>query len=109
VSAPPTGRPSPIRATFYAATPQGGFILYPGKLTRLVTFRVGCVGAIGSTEKGNMGIASRESQFEAELPVHRSAKMTPMKQGQKTSKESFRESFTPFAYGCLDEVNINGF
>jgi 2-aminoethylphosphonate-pyruvate transaminase len=24
-----------------------GFILYPGKLTRLETFRVGCIGAIG--------------------------------------------------------------
>ena len=27
-----------------------GFILYPGKLTQLDTFRVGCIGAIGSDE-----------------------------------------------------------
>ena len=24
-----------------------GFILYPGKLTRVDTFRIGCIGAIG--------------------------------------------------------------
>jgi 2-aminoethylphosphonate-pyruvate transaminase len=35
---------------FYAAARQGGFILYPGKLTQLETFRVGCIGAIGPTE-----------------------------------------------------------
>ena len=27
-----------------------GFILYPGKLTQVETFRVGCIGAIGPTE-----------------------------------------------------------
>ena len=27
-----------------------GFILYPGKLTKLETFRVGCIGAIGPEE-----------------------------------------------------------
>jgi 2-aminoethylphosphonate-pyruvate transaminase len=27
-----------------------GFILYPGKLTQLDTFRVGCIGAIGRNE-----------------------------------------------------------
>ena len=27
-----------------------GFILYPGKLTELETFRVGCIGAIGPAE-----------------------------------------------------------
>ena len=35
---------------FYAATKQRGFILYPGKLTQLETFRVGCIGAIGRNE-----------------------------------------------------------
>ncbi|RKP49116.1 2-aminoethylphosphonate--pyruvate transaminase [Trinickia fusca] len=33
-------------AAFYAAVREAGFILYPGKLTRLETFRVGCIGAI---------------------------------------------------------------
>jgi 2-aminoethylphosphonate-pyruvate transaminase len=27
-----------------------GFILYPGKLTQVETFRVGCIGAIGPQE-----------------------------------------------------------
>jgi 2-aminoethylphosphonate-pyruvate transaminase len=35
---------------FYAAAKQHGFILYPGKLTEIETFRVGCIGAIGSNE-----------------------------------------------------------
>ena len=29
---------------------QHGFILYPGKLTEIETFRVGCIGAIGPIE-----------------------------------------------------------
>ncbi len=36
--------------TFYLAARQRGFILYPGKLTQVDTFRVGCIGAIGSNE-----------------------------------------------------------
>jgi len=35
---------------FYAAAKRRGFILYPGKLTQLETFRVGCIGAIGRNE-----------------------------------------------------------
>ncbi|MBX3605316.1 MAG: 2-aminoethylphosphonate--pyruvate transaminase [Piscinibacter sp.] len=35
---------------FYAAAKQRGFMLYPGKLTTLETFRVGCIGAIGRLE-----------------------------------------------------------
>ncbi|HWH84180.1 MAG TPA: 2-aminoethylphosphonate--pyruvate transaminase [Burkholderiaceae bacterium] len=35
---------------FYAQAKQRGFILYPGKLTQLETFRVGCIGAIGPRE-----------------------------------------------------------
>jgi 2-aminoethylphosphonate-pyruvate transaminase len=35
---------------FYDATKQRGFILYPGKLTQVETFRVGCIGAIGRNE-----------------------------------------------------------
>ncbi len=35
---------------FYAAVKQRGFILYPGKLTQVETFRVGCIGAIGRNE-----------------------------------------------------------
>ena len=32
---------------FYAAARARGFVLYPGKLTTVETFRVGCIGAIG--------------------------------------------------------------
>ncbi len=32
--------------TFYAAVRERGFILYPGKLTQVETFRVGCIGAL---------------------------------------------------------------
>nr|WP_199873110.1 2-aminoethylphosphonate--pyruvate transaminase [Ideonella sp. A 288] len=35
---------------FYDAAKQRGFILYPGKLTEIDTFRVGCIGAIGRNE-----------------------------------------------------------
>ncbi len=35
---------------FYEAAKQRGFVLYPGKLTMLETFRVGCIGAIGRNE-----------------------------------------------------------
>ena len=36
--------------TFYAAARARGFLLYPGKLTQVETFRVGCIGAIGPFE-----------------------------------------------------------
>ncbi len=35
---------------FYAAAKAHGFLLYPGKLTQVETFRVGCIGAIGKEE-----------------------------------------------------------
>jgi 2-aminoethylphosphonate-pyruvate transaminase len=35
---------------FYARVRDKGFILYPGKLTQLETFRVGCIGAVGPDE-----------------------------------------------------------
>jgi 2-aminoethylphosphonate-pyruvate transaminase len=35
-------------AEFYRRVRDRGFILYPGKLTAVDTFRVGCIGAIGS-------------------------------------------------------------
>ena len=36
--------------TFYDSAKKNGFILYPGKLTQVETFRVGCIGAIGPAE-----------------------------------------------------------
>ncbi|RQS58584.1 2-aminoethylphosphonate--pyruvate transaminase [Burkholderia sp. Bp8963] len=35
---------------FYDAVRDAGFILYPGKLTQLETFRVGCIGAIDAND-----------------------------------------------------------
>ncbi|RZS55007.1 2-aminoethylphosphonate--pyruvate transaminase [Sphaerotilus mobilis] len=35
---------------FYAAVKAQGYLLYPGKLTQVETFRVGCIGAIGRLE-----------------------------------------------------------
>ena len=44
------GSPAYDFKRFYEAAKQRGFILYPGKLTELETFRVGCIGAIGRNE-----------------------------------------------------------
>jgi len=35
---------------FYEGAKSRGFLLYPGKLTQVETFRVGCIGAIGALE-----------------------------------------------------------
>ena len=37
-------------ADFYAAVRARGFILYPGKLTQMETFRVGCIGHVESAD-----------------------------------------------------------
>ncbi len=39
---------------FYEMTRDRGYILYPGKLTQVETFRVGCIGAIDSNEMRNV-------------------------------------------------------
>jgi 2-aminoethylphosphonate-pyruvate transaminase len=36
--------------SFYESAKKRGFVLYPGKLTQVETFRVGCIGAIGPNE-----------------------------------------------------------
>jgi 2-aminoethylphosphonate-pyruvate transaminase len=40
--------------TFYERTRERGYILYPGKLTQVETFRVGCIGAIDENEMRNV-------------------------------------------------------
>ena len=54
---------------FYEAAKQHGFILYPGKLTQIETFRVGCIGAIGPDEMRQavqaVGLAMREMGIDA--------------------------------------------
>lgn len=39
---------------FYERTRERGYILYPGKLTQVETFRVGCIGAIDANEMRNV-------------------------------------------------------
>jgi 2-aminoethylphosphonate-pyruvate transaminase len=40
--------------SFYTRTRDRGYILYPGKLTQVETFRVGCIGAIDANEMRNV-------------------------------------------------------
>jgi len=42
---PPTGRPFDFPG-FYNALAARGFVIYPGKLTREPSFRIGCIGAV---------------------------------------------------------------
>ena len=59
---------------FYAAAKERGFILYPGKLTKLETFRVGCIGAIGPNEMRQavsaVADAMRALKVASGKPVH---------------------------------------
>jgi 2-aminoethylphosphonate-pyruvate transaminase len=45
---------------FYAAVRERGYILYPGKLTQVETFRIGCIGAIDANEMRNVVTAIAE-------------------------------------------------
>ncbi|MBB3007507.1 2-aminoethylphosphonate--pyruvate transaminase [Cupriavidus alkaliphilus] len=46
--------------TFYGKVRERGYILYPGKLTQVETFRVGCIGAIDDNEMRNVVTAIGE-------------------------------------------------
>ena len=45
---------------FYEKVKARGYILYPGKLTQVETFRVGCIGAIDANEMRNVASAVAE-------------------------------------------------
>jgi 2-aminoethylphosphonate-pyruvate transaminase len=49
---------------FYERVRDKGFILYPGKLTQVETFRVGCIGAIGPDEMRHAVHAVRDTLRE---------------------------------------------
>ncbi len=51
--------------TFYDAVKSRGYILYPGKLTTVETFRVGCMGQLG--ERGMAGAVDAIAEVLAEL------------------------------------------
>jgi 2-aminoethylphosphonate-pyruvate transaminase len=50
--------------SFYEKVRVRGYILYPGKLTQVETFRVGCIGAIDSNEMRNVASAVAETLKE---------------------------------------------
>ena len=51
--------------SFYEAVKARGYILYPGKLTTLETFRVGCIGQLG--ERGIAGAVDAVGEVLAEM------------------------------------------
>jgi 2-aminoethylphosphonate-pyruvate transaminase len=51
--------------SFYNAVKARGYILYPGKLTAVETFRVGCMGQLG--EKGMDGVLEAVAAVLAEM------------------------------------------
>jgi 2-aminoethylphosphonate-pyruvate transaminase len=53
---------------FYEAAKRRGFILYPGKLTQVETFRVGCIGAIGPNEIQQAVNAVADAMLEMGIP-----------------------------------------
>ncbi|QBC30510.1 2-aminoethylphosphonate--pyruvate transaminase [Pandoraea sp. XY-2] len=60
--------------TFYAAVREQGYILYPGKLTQIDTFRVGCIGAVDDNEMRNVVTAIGQSL--ASLGIRQVAPLT---------------------------------
>ena len=49
---------------FYEKVRARGYLLYPGKLTQVETFRVGCIGAIDSNEMRNVVAAIADTLKE---------------------------------------------
>lgn len=56
--------------TFYNAVKQRGYILYPGTLTRLETFRVGCMGQLGERGMAGAVAAVREVLEDMGIRTH---------------------------------------
>jgi 2-aminoethylphosphonate-pyruvate transaminase len=54
---------------FYERMRARGFVLYPGKLTRIDTFRVGCIGAINPTDIDRMLQAVMATLSEMQLSL----------------------------------------
>lgn len=58
---------------FYEGAKARGFMLYPGKLTQVETFRVGCIGAIGRNEMRQAVEAVADTLREMGIPDGRPA------------------------------------
>jgi 2-aminoethylphosphonate-pyruvate transaminase len=54
---------------FYEAVLRKGFILYPGKLTQVETFRVGCIGCVGAAEMERAVAAVAEAFRELGIEI----------------------------------------
>jgi len=52
---------------FYQALVRRGFIIYPGKLTRAETFRIGCIGAVRPADFERLGAALGPALDEASV------------------------------------------
>jgi 2-aminoethylphosphonate-pyruvate transaminase len=61
------GDPAYAFKPFYEKVRSRGYILYPGKLTQVETFRVGCIGAIDANEMRN--VVSAVAQALADMGV----------------------------------------
>ncbi|MCT9070626.1 2-aminoethylphosphonate--pyruvate transaminase [Cupriavidus gilardii] len=63
--------------TFYAKVRERGYIPYPGKLTQVETFRVGCIGAIDDNEMRNVvsaiGLTLQEMGIDMAAQLARAA------------------------------------
>jgi 2-aminoethylphosphonate-pyruvate transaminase len=69
---------------FYARVRARGYILYPGKLTQVETFRVGCIGAIDANEMRNVvsavGEVLRETGIGGDSVAPASPRREPVRQ-----------------------------
>ena len=54
-------------ASFYGAVKRRGYLLYPGKLTQVETFRVGCIGQVGA--QGMQGAVAAIADALEELGI----------------------------------------
>jgi 2-aminoethylphosphonate-pyruvate transaminase len=63
--------------SFYARTRDRGYILYPGKLTQVETFRVGCIGAIDANEMRN--VVTAVAQTLKDMGIKTVTEATPRK------------------------------
>ena len=73
---------------FYDSVRDKGFILYPGKLTQVETFRVGCIGAIGRDEMRHAVNAVRDTL--AELGIDRVAPVAAKRVRRLTARAQGR-------------------
>ena len=79
------GDPNYAFRPFYEKVRARGYILYPGKLTQVETFRVGCIGAIDASEMRNAARAVAE--VLGEMAVTQVAPL-PVRDGERSARIS---------------------